>query len=102
MKMRWRVSRGQIDCGLELGNRSFNVPKTQKPFSGVSIESCGLQAGFVLTDLRSQNSLPGSALFIPQLMQDCRESGMRSGEIGLQANGFPQRRDGFLQFYLLL
>ena len=81
--MRRCVTGSQTNCGLELGNGSFNISKTEKPLSGVGIEGCGLQAGFVLADLSAQKSLPGGAIFIPQLMQDDRKSGVRSGEIGL-------------------
>ena len=95
MKMCRRVGRDQGDGGTELGNGSVQISQAEQPLSGVGIESRGLQIGFVLADLRPQLALPGGAFFITQLAQDGGERGMRSGKIGLQADGLAQGCGGF-------
>ena len=76
---------------------ALRSPRLRKRLPELVAKSRRLQIGFLFGKFGAKPGFGIAASLLPQLTQHRSESGMRTGKIGLEADGFAQSGGGFRQ-----
>src|SRR5229473_2864272 len=88
--MRGRIARKRANCCLELRDGAFQISGVQQPLARIGREKRSLLIRLLFSNFSSHFGFDCGSLVVAELAKHRRQSGVRAGKIGLQADRLPQ------------